>query len=496
MGWIRRNPIDVTPQTAVSNSSVTSITVPGVTTSVPGAMLIGGIGADGSTATTTQPSGWSEAWENSGGGQIAELAYKAAPTAGASGAATWTLSQGRAVAGWMSALRPAGGAGGGGPSRPVASFTASPLSGSAPLAVSFTDTSSGSPTSWSWSFGDGGTSTAQNPSHTYTLAGTYQATVTATNAAGSSTATPRTITVTSSGPSQPVASFTASPLSGTAPLAVSFTDTSSGSPTSWSWSFGDGGSSTAQNPTHTYTSAGTYQATVTATNAAGSSTATPRTITVNASTGGGSVTAGSSTVTRSAKTTAVSLSKPAGVATDDVLVAAVTADNKPTISAPAGWTALLPPPTLSPAGGATLFVYYHVVSNAGAEPSSYQWTLSSAQKWGGGVTVFRGVDTANPIDVAPQTAVSNSSVTSITVPGVTTSRPGAMLIGGVGADGSTATTTQPSGWSEAWENTGGGQIAELAYKAAPTAGASGAGTWTLSQGRALAGWMSALRPAA
>ena len=41
------------------------------------------------------------------------------------------------------------------------------------------------PTSWSWTFGDGGTSTAQNPSHTYTAAGTYTVTLTASNAFGS-----------------------------------------------------------------------------------------------------------------------------------------------------------------------------------------------------------------------------------------------------------------------------------------------------------------------
>jgi PKD repeat protein len=60
-----------------------------------------------------------------------------------------------------------------------------PTSGTAPLAVQFTDQSSGSPTSWSWNFGDGGTSTAQNPSHTYTTAGSYTVTLTATNAQGS-----------------------------------------------------------------------------------------------------------------------------------------------------------------------------------------------------------------------------------------------------------------------------------------------------------------------
>jgi len=71
------------------------------------------------------------------------------------------------------------------PSPPSASFTGFPTAGSAPLAVSFRDASTGSPTSWSWDFGDGGTSTAQNPQHTYTAAGTYTVTLTVTNSAGS-----------------------------------------------------------------------------------------------------------------------------------------------------------------------------------------------------------------------------------------------------------------------------------------------------------------------
>ena len=40
-------------------------------------------------------------------------------------------------------------------SPPVASFTANPTSGNAPLAVTFADTSTGGPTSWQWDFGDG-----------------------------------------------------------------------------------------------------------------------------------------------------------------------------------------------------------------------------------------------------------------------------------------------------------------------------------------------------
>ena len=155
---------------------------------------------------------------------------------------------------------------------PTASFRASPTSGTVPLPVQFTDTSTGSPTSWSWDFGDGSPlSSAQDPSHTYTTPGTYTVRLTAANAQGSSTAT-ATVKV---APAAPTAAFTATPASGAVPLAVQFEDASTGSPTSWSWSFGDGSPvSTQQDPSHTFAEPGTYDVTLTVANAAGTSTVT------------------------------------------------------------------------------------------------------------------------------------------------------------------------------------------------------------------------------
>ncbi len=65
---------------------------------------------------------------------------------------------------------------------PVANFQISPVY----LTVSFTDLSTGTPASWAWNFGDSTTSTSQNPSHTYSTSGTYNVTLTVTNADGSS----------------------------------------------------------------------------------------------------------------------------------------------------------------------------------------------------------------------------------------------------------------------------------------------------------------------
>jgi PKD repeat protein len=69
---------------------------------------------------------------------------------------------------------------------PATSFIASPPSGTAPLTVQFTDTSTNSPTSWNWNFGDGSTSSSQNPLHLYQAAGTYTVSLTTSNSGGSS----------------------------------------------------------------------------------------------------------------------------------------------------------------------------------------------------------------------------------------------------------------------------------------------------------------------
>lgn len=68
----------------------------------------------------------------------------------------------------------------------------------------------------------------------------------------------------------PVANFAANATIVAPGTTVSFTDSSTNSPTSWSWIFGDGNTSTAKNPSNTYVSVGTYTVSLTATNAIGS----------------------------------------------------------------------------------------------------------------------------------------------------------------------------------------------------------------------------------
>jgi PKD repeat protein len=135
--------------------------------------------------------------------------------------------------------------------------------------VYFSAQSTGSVNTWKWNFGDGKTSTSQNPSHKYTKAGTYTVTLTVSGSGGTNSKT-QTISVYKA----PKANFKATPTSGLLPLTVNFTDKSTGTITGWSWDFGDQQTGTDRNPSHTYTSPGTYTVVLTATNPGGSSTKT------------------------------------------------------------------------------------------------------------------------------------------------------------------------------------------------------------------------------
>lgn len=156
---------------------------------------------------------------------------------------------------------------------PIADFTADIFEIDEGQSVQFTDLSSNA-TSWSWSF-TGGTpssSTAQNPSVTYNTAGTYAVTLTASNTVGSDVETKTAYITVNDVVLVPIADFTSTTTSVAEGGAVSFTDISTNEPTGWSWSFAGGtpSSSTVQNPTVSYATAGTYDVTFTASNSAGS----------------------------------------------------------------------------------------------------------------------------------------------------------------------------------------------------------------------------------
>lgn len=151
------------------------------------------------------------------------------------------------------------------PLSPGATLINGPTTGCLNTPVSFSNASTPAPVSSSWDFGDGtpGT-TQQNPSHTYTTAGTYTVTLISTSATCTSTTTS---SITIGANFTPV--FTATPTIGCKALTVQFTDQTTPALTQWAWNFGDGGTSNTQNPSHTYAATGNYNVTLTGTNASG-----------------------------------------------------------------------------------------------------------------------------------------------------------------------------------------------------------------------------------
>ncbi|MEO1260844.1 MAG: PKD domain-containing protein [Bacteroidota bacterium] len=129
--------------------------------------------------------------------------------------------------------------------------------------VDFMDNSSGTPTSWQWDFGDGNTSTAQNPTNTYAIAGTYSVCLTVGNSFGNNGPVCMDVSV----PFSPIADFSFD----ISDFVVDFTDLSVGNPDSWIWDFGDGNMSSLQNPVHTYVTNGNYTVCLISSNQAGNS---------------------------------------------------------------------------------------------------------------------------------------------------------------------------------------------------------------------------------
>jgi PKD repeat protein len=151
---------------------------------------------------------------------------------------------------------------------PVAAASASPLSGSAPLAVTFGSSGSADPEggalTYYWNFGDGTNSSEPNPAHTYTTTGTFNVNLTVTDIAGYSNTKSISINVINK---PPVASFTANTSSNLIPATYSFDATASTDPdgpiASYSWNFGDNTTGTGVTTSHTYEAAGTFPITLT-----------------------------------------------------------------------------------------------------------------------------------------------------------------------------------------------------------------------------------------
>ncbi|WP_276479871.1 PKD domain-containing protein [Paraflavitalea pollutisoli] len=153
--------------------------------------------------------------------------------------------------------------------KPVAKFSAVEREGCSPHAVQFTEEASsktGTVTNYLWDFGAGG-SNQPDPAFTYNVNGNYNVSLIVTNSWGCESEAaiqPQYIKVYP----KVAASFNIPNNSSCeTPFTTSFVNTSTGGGNiTYQWDFGDGQTSTDPNPTHTYTTTGAYNVTLTARN--------------------------------------------------------------------------------------------------------------------------------------------------------------------------------------------------------------------------------------
>ena len=145
-----------------------------------------------------------------------------------------------------------------------------PYFGNVNQALNFDGSGSSAPSgkslvSFAWNFGDGGTAAGAKPSHTYTVAGNYTATLTVTDSSGAIATNSVAVLIVPAPVAKP-----GGPYTGKVGVAVSFDGSTSTAPPGqalgFSWNFGDGSAlATGAKPAHTYGSANVFTVTLTVT---------------------------------------------------------------------------------------------------------------------------------------------------------------------------------------------------------------------------------------
>ena len=173
------------------------------------------------------------------------------------------------------------------PGNLVPAFTFTPLAPTDGQTVLFDASSStGSISEYRWAFGDGGQSSGITASHAYNRPGTFVVTLTLVDFNGRTASKSQSISVTVG--SQPTAVFVFSPTGPRVGQSVNFNAAQSRPPAggtlvTYTWNFGDGSPVQATGDSvisKTYTTAGTYQVTLTVTDDSGRTTTSAQAVTI------------------------------------------------------------------------------------------------------------------------------------------------------------------------------------------------------------------------
>lgn len=161
--------------------------------------------------------------------------------------------------------------------RPVADFTAENVCQDSAVTFTNNTTIASGTLTYAWDFGDGNSSTDENPAHTFATAGTYNVKLVATSNNGCKDSITTAVTVYP----KPAAGFTSADVCIGETTSFSNTSTVANGTLTYLWTFGDGDSSTLENPTHTFATAGAYNVILTVTSATGCVDSISKVINVN-----------------------------------------------------------------------------------------------------------------------------------------------------------------------------------------------------------------------
>ena len=197
--------------------------------------------------------------------------------------------------------------------------------------------------------------------------------------------------------------------------------------------------------------------------------------------------AGVSTATVTTAAAFVQVEKPAEVTEGDVLVSCLSLNGGRVASsgAPPGWEVLSTGRGIS---NPQVYGYYKVAGPQ--EPEAYRWSFASAVTSSAGIARYVG---AAGLD-SQVSAATGAAAGSATVPEVTTTTHGAMLVGCMGINsGAMSIAMDPSvSMGEAWDL--GGKRQSYADELLGSVGGTGPRTWHFSASREWSGWLVALRP--
>jgi len=171
--------------------------------------------------------------------------------------------------------------------------------------------------------------------------------------------------------------------------------------------------------------------------------------------------------------------KPAVVTSGNALVAifSVNTITNTVTAVPTGWT------LLASQEGITQGIWVYTKLATGAEPATYQWTMSATgSSWQGAVLQYSGVDTTTaPFNDGTATSQTGTNSTSHVCPTMTTLTDGAMVIGVVANAGiGTYTWSVMTEELDARQETGNSFGMSAADIIQTTAGATGTFTGTCS----------------